>query len=325
MKKVVFITGGNRGIGLELCRKFALEYNFKVYMGCRDIDKAKEAIKSIGNPSNIIPIRIDVEFEYSISKAYEEYLKLKDKDEQLYIFINNAAAQLDWIPFKSHIKTLEIPIDLLDKIYRINVFSSILTTKYFLNSFENGARIVNVTSGSGELWHPDAEKDFQIGYASTKTALMMVTKKLSGAVKDKNIYVNCVCPGWCKTSMGGDPAPTTAEDGANSIIQACFLNEENPPTGKYFRYGQRIPIDIYPTSNNNEYIYIQQLEKIKENINKLAWWIPIRKWRDNFRNKMLNKDQTRPDQTRPDQTRPDQTLICRGYIYDASNIIIINK
>ena len=67
--------------------------------------------------------------------------------------------------------------------------------------------------------------------------------------------------------------------------------------------------------NNNS-----QILKYKDNINKLAWWIPIKKLRDRFRNKMLNTDQTRPD-----QTRPDQTLICRGYIYDASNIIIINN
>ena len=87
-------------------------------------------------------------------------------------------------------------------------------------------------------------------------------------------------------------------------------------------------------------ILVREFLKIKENeidsvnnlnvrinnlINEIAWWIPIRKWRDSFRNKMLNTDQTRPDQTRPDQTRPDQTLICRGYIYDASNIIIINN
>ncbi|PPS22166.1 SDR family NAD(P)-dependent oxidoreductase [Brachyspira murdochii] len=291
MNNTVFITGGNRGIGLELCKKFALDYNFKVYMGCRDINKAKEAIKSLGTPSNIIPIEIDVEFEDSIAKAYQEYLKTKDKDEQLYIFINNAAAQLDWIPCQSHIKTLEIPIDLLDKIYRINVFSSILTTRYFLNSFENGARIVNVTSGSGEFWHPDAEKDFQIGYATTKSALMMVTKKLSGAVRDKNIYVNCVCPGWCKTSMGGELATGTALDGANSIIQACFLNNENPPTGKYFRYGARIPIDIYYPSANEYEKLKNNFEIIKKNVDKLVWWIPVKKWRDNFRNKMLNTDQ----------------------------------
>ncbi|MEI0518249.1 radical SAM protein [Brachyspira murdochii] len=64
--------------------------------------------------------------------------------------------------------------------------------------------------------------------------------------------------------------------------------------------------------------YENKLNNISNNINKLAWWIPIRKWRDSFRNKMLNTDQTRPDQTRPD-------LICRGYIYNDSNIIIINN
>lgn len=121
---------------------------------------------------------------------------------------------------------------------------------------------------------------------------MMVTKKLSAAVKDKNIYVNCVCPGWCKTSMGGDPAPTTAEDGANSIIEACFFNNLTPPTGKYFRYGKRIPIDIYYESANEYEKLKNNFEIVKKNIEKLAWWIPVKKWRDNFRNKMLNADQT---------------------------------
>ncbi|MEI0510705.1 polysaccharide pyruvyl transferase family protein [Brachyspira intermedia] len=51
--------------------------------------------------------------------------------------------------------------------------------------------------------------------------------------------------------------------------------------------------------------------KINKIVNSIAWWIPVRKWRDNFRNKMLNADQTRPDQTRPDQTRP--TIILYGY------------
>ena len=40
-------------------------------------------------------------------------------------------------------------------------------------------------------------------------------------------------------------------------------------------------------------------------VNTIAWWIPIKKWRDNFRNKILNTDQTRPDQNRQDKTRPD--------------------
>ncbi|MEI0528413.1 hypothetical protein R4J00_07165 [Brachyspira intermedia] len=52
----------------------------------------------------------------------------------------------------------------------------------------------------------------------------------------------------------------------------------------------------------------------KELIDSIAWWIPIRKWRDNFRSRFAIADQTRPDQTRPDQTRPDLINTCNDYI-----------
>ena len=49
-------------------------------------------------------------------------------------------------------------------------------------------------------------------------------------------------------------------------------------------------------------------DDITKIINDLVWWIPVKKWRENFRDKFkIRPDQTRPDQTRPDQTRPDQT------------------
>ena len=49
-------------------------------------------------------------------------------------------------------------------------------------------------------------------------------------------------------------------------------------------------------------------------VNTIAWWIPIRKWRDNFRSKFAIADQTRPD-----QTRPDLIVICKGYIQFYNN------
>jgi len=266
MKKTVFITGGNRGIGLALCDKFANELGYKVYMGVRNLEKAKIALEQIGNPLKVIPIAIDVEFEESIAKAYQYYLNVKEEDEQLNLFINNAGAQLDWVPNASHIKTLEMPIELLDRIFRINTFSSLLTTRYFLPSMKAGTRIVNVSSGSGNLWDANAYMDFQVGYASSKIALLMMTKKIAAAVEDKGIYVNAVCPGWCKTSMGGECAETTPEDGANSIIQACFLDVEKPPRGQFFRYGQRILVDVPPTS---VYPYEQTIPIRKRRLLKL--------------------------------------------------------
>ena len=298
MTKSVFITGGNKGIGLALCKKFAFDYNFKVYMGSRKLQNAIDVLKSLGNPTNIIPITIDVEFENSILKAYQEFLTKKAKNEKLFIFINNAG-MADW-DSTGAIKTLEMPIEFLDRMFRVNVFSSIITTKIFSPHIENGGRIVNVSGGSGELWHFNAEKDMQVGYASSKLALLMVTKKLSAAVKNNNIYVNAVCPDWCKTDLAGYDATYTPEYGADSVIQACFLDDEKPPTGKYFRRGIRIPTDFEPNEISREYAQLKNSsDKAQSYIEKLVWWIPIRKWRDTFRNKLLGRsDQIRSDQIR---------------------------
>ncbi|WP_232473252.1 polysaccharide pyruvyl transferase family protein [Brachyspira sp. SAP_772] len=67
-------------------------------------------------------------------------------------------------------------------------------------------------------------------------------------------------------------------------------------------------IKFFGIYNTNNYIFaylfgIKFTFRVNENsINKIAWWIPVKKWRESFRSKF----KIRPDQTRPDQTRPDQ-------------------
>ena len=61
--------------------------------------------------------------------------------------------------------------------------------------------------------------------------------------------------------------------------------------------------NIIDKLNDEIYRLKEKEEEYNNLINKIAWWIPIKKWRDDFRNKI-----SRPDQTRPDQTRPDQTM-----------------
>lgn len=246
--KTVFITGGNRGIGLELCKKFS-EHHWKVYMGARDIAKARQAIALLDHKDAIIPIQIDVSDENSVKQAFLSYQQLKNENEILDVFINNAGVNLDWhADNDTYCKSLESSADMLETIYKTNVFASIFTLKHFLPAMGKGTRVVNVASGAGEFWDANANKDFQIGYAPSKSALIMTTKKLAAAVKDKGIYVNAVCPDWCQTDMGGHNAAYTAEQGALSVIKACFLTVSTPPTGCYFRHGKRIPLDVKPYS-----------------------------------------------------------------------------
>ena len=64
-------------------------------------------------------------------------------------------------------------------------------------------------------------------------------------------------------------------------------------------------------------LFIRITFKRESFIKKASWWIPIKKWRDNFRDKfaITRPDQTRPDQTRPDQTRPDLIIPYVSIIY----------
>ena len=76
----------------------------------------------------------------------------------------------------------------------------------------------------------------------------------------------------------------------NKITNALEQNEVNEILDLINR--SEIYLGIKSEYDNNE---------MKEFINKISWWIPIKKWREDFRNKF----KIRPDQTRPDQTRPE--------------------
>jgi NAD(P)-dependent dehydrogenase (short-subunit alcohol dehydrogenase family) len=98
-------------------------------------------------------------------------------------------------------------------------------------------RIVNVSSGAGQLsdiatWSP--------AYAISKTTLNAITCQLAAALKDKGIAVNSVCPGWCRTEMGGPTAPRSVEEGAAGIV---WLAADAPQekTGLFWRDREVIP------------------------------------------------------------------------------------
>ncbi|WP_157143926.1 methyltransferase domain-containing protein [Brachyspira pilosicoli] len=94
-------------------------------------------------------------------------------------------------------------------------------------------------------------------------------------------------------------------------------NKKNDTFDTYEKYFNLLTIfnfTLFGIKNIKKYLIITILGlkitlKINEkNIDKIAWWIPVKKWRESFRAKFkVRPDQTRPDQTRPDQTRPDQT------------------
>jgi NAD(P)-dependent dehydrogenase (short-subunit alcohol dehydrogenase family) len=76
-------------------------------------------------------------------------------------------------------------------------------------------------------------------YRLSKTLLNGITVLLANELRDSNILVNSVCPGWVRTEMGGDQAPLTPEQGAETPVWLAIL-PDGGPTGGFFREKQPV-------------------------------------------------------------------------------------
>ena len=101
----------------------------------------------------------------------------------------------------------------------------------------NYGRIVNFSSGVGALNNMGGKN---LAYRVSKTALNALTRIFASEVSGFNILINSICPGWVKTEMGGQGAPRSLEEGADTAVWLALLHD-NGPTGKFFRDRKEIP------------------------------------------------------------------------------------
>jgi len=113
----------------------------------------------------------------------------------------------------------------------VNVYGALRVTQALLTLMpRDGARIINVSSGMGQLSEMNGGWP---AYRISKAALNALTRIFAEELKDTGIRVNSVCPGWVKTDMGGPNAERTPEKGAETIV--WLATEPSVPTGDFFR------------------------------------------------------------------------------------------
>ena len=219
--KTVLVTGGNRGIGYEVCKQLG-ELGFHIFLSARDKEKGIEAVEKLRNENIEVDfIQMDVANEESIKMTAVEFGKLT---LNLDVLINNAAILGD-----SEIE--KMPTIELWNVLNTNSIGVFIVIREFLPFMDKGSRIINVSSGAGALHDMGS---YAPAYSISKTTLNAVTKQFAASLRRKKIAVNSVCPGWVRTDMGGWSAPRSVKKGAETIIWLATESPQNK-TGLFWR------------------------------------------------------------------------------------------
>jgi NAD(P)-dependent dehydrogenase (short-subunit alcohol dehydrogenase family) len=227
-RRVALVSGGNRGIGLEVVRQLAA-LGWEVILGARDPKKGETARRSLGAPSvTVMPLDVaDPEAAPRIAAAARARFGRCD------VLINNAAVHYDdWEA------ATRADFRIVREAFETNVFGAwrLAAALVPLMRAQRYGRIVNVSSQAGSLASMGAEAP---AYATSKAALNALTRVLAAELRGTGILVNAVCPGWVATDMGGAGGRPIAE-GAAGIVWAATLPDDGP-TGGFFRDGVPLP------------------------------------------------------------------------------------
>lgn len=189
-EKIVLVTGGSHGIGLETARLFAKEGS-KVIICSRNIENLRIAKEDIFDTTGVEVdiISTDVSKLESLNSLVDY---IKEKYKKLDILVNNAGTGT-YKPF------LEVTDEELVYGMEINFFAQFrLTQRLIPLMIENGAgSIVNVSGSTGINICP--EPFFATCTGPAKSAEIRFTKNIAREFGKLNIRANCVVPGLVYT------------------------------------------------------------------------------------------------------------------------------
>jgi len=185
-KKVWFVTGASRGLGLALV-KVLLSNGYSVASTSRDLESLKSAVGP--HRDSFLPLEVDLTNEDSVKKAATSAVAYFGKID---IVVNNAGY--------GQIGALEELSDAEARAsYEINVFGLVNVVRYTMPYLR--------AQGSGHIMNISSIGGFYGGYAgwaiycSSKFAVVGLTEALAAEVKEFNVKATVVLPGGFRTDF----------------------------------------------------------------------------------------------------------------------------
>jgi NAD(P)-dependent dehydrogenase (short-subunit alcohol dehydrogenase family) len=221
----VFITGANRGIGLEFARQYAAE-GWRVLATARDPQGASE-LNDIAGDVTIRPLDLDADF-------FEIDWNGVLGNEPIDVFISNAG-----VMGPQRIDTIDDAAEWVNML-AVNSVAPVVLAKAALPLVTAArGKLIAITSKMGSI--ADNCSGGYIAYRSSKAALNAAWRSLAIDVKGDGVTAAVLHPGWVRTRMGGAQAPLTPEAsvaGMRRVISGLTAER----TGSFFNYdGAVIP------------------------------------------------------------------------------------
>ena len=234
--QTALITGATRGLGAAVTAAL-FDLGATVYAGARN----PKDLKGVHDTTDgkVVAVKLDVTHEEDIAAAVRTAVT---RSGRLDIVVNNAGIG----DFRGRVLA-NLETEKLDEVLATNLRGPMLLSREALPHLlaRPGGRIVNVGSGMGALSGDRADGASGMGgtapaYRVTKAGLNGLTAYLHGEYGMRGLLANTACPGWVRTDMGGEDAPRSLDEGADTIVWLCRF-KPGSPGGRFWRDRQPIP------------------------------------------------------------------------------------
>lgn len=214
--KTALVTGGSRGLGLQMAQALG-EAGARLVLTSRkaqDLEAAAAELQAQG---------IDAQWIAADCAKEEDILRLVAETVQrvgpIDILVNNAGAS--WgAPAESH------PVAAWDKVMNLNIRGYFLLSQAVANAgmLARGGRIINLASIAGLGGNPIEMKT--IAYNTSKGAVLNFTRALAAEWGPHHVTVNAICPGFFRTKMAEVLIDTMGEDNMASRAPLRRLGDD---------------------------------------------------------------------------------------------------
>lgn len=228
-QRIAVVTGGNRGIGFEICRQLA-QQDFQVVLTARNVARGQTAADQLCQDGGKVQFQpLDITDTQQIQDLVH---RVTEQFGRIDVLVNNAGIYLD-----QHQAALTIAPELITQAMNTDVCGTFALCQAVIPLMQANhyGRIVNLSSRTSRL---EQMNNLGLTYKISKAAINVITVVLAQEVKDDNILINAVNPGWIKTDMGGETAqrsPTAQApiQGAAGPVWLATLPDDGP-SGCFF-------------------------------------------------------------------------------------------